>query len=138
MGAAAAPVARGRESAGQLSKPAASLAVMLTAILLAVAGVIVAAILAAVLKRPREWMLRTLQRVWRAMSLRRHEDTERAVDRIAAELAARRCSQEGNPDDEYYSDWYRWFTGDPEANVDYSRKQEHDLARLRRGDYGRS
>jgi hypothetical protein len=70
------------------------------------------------------------------MSLRRSEDAERAIERIAAELAARRCSQEGNPDDEYYSDWYRWFTGDSEANVDYSRKQQRDQARLERRDYG--
>jgi hypothetical protein len=31
---------------------------------------------------------------------------------------------------------YRWFTGDPEANVDYKRKQQRDLERLMRGDFG--
>lgn len=60
---------------------------------------------------------------------------ERAVTRISAELAQRQCNEEGNPDDEYYSDWYHWFNGDPDANVDYSRKQERDLARLRNGDF---
>ena len=35
--------------------------------------------------------------------------------------------------DDEYSDWYRWFTGDPDANVDYSRKQQRDLQRLREG-----
>jgi hypothetical protein len=53
------------------------------------------------------------------------------------ELAQRRCDQEGNPDDEFYSDWNRWFTGDPDANVDYSRKQQRDLARLRNGEFQR-
>jgi hypothetical protein len=62
---------------------------------------------------------------------------ERSIARIAAELAQRRCDQEGNPDDEFYSDWNRWFTGDPDANVDYSRKQQRDLARLRPGEFQR-
>jgi hypothetical protein len=60
---------------------------------------------------------------------------ERSVERIATELAQRRCDQEGNLDDEYYSDWYRWFIDDPDADVDYSRKQKRDLARLRNGDF---
>jgi hypothetical protein len=63
------------------------------------------------------------------------EDTQRAIERIAAELAQRRYDEEGNPDDEYRSDWYRWFTGDPDANVDYQRKQQRDLERLNRGDF---
>lgn len=62
---------------------------------------------------------------------------ERSMARIARELAQRQYDQEGNPDDEFYSDWYRWFTGDPDADVDYSRKQERDLARLRNGDFRR-
>jgi hypothetical protein len=66
---------------------------------------------------------------------KRLDTVERAVIRISTELAQRQCSEEGNPDDEYYSDWYRWFSGDPDANVDYSRKQERDLARLRNGDF---
>jgi hypothetical protein len=106
---------------------------MLNAILLAFAAAVAVAIAVALLKRPREWTLRTARRVWRAVSPRRHEDMQRAIDRIAAELAARRCGQEGNPDDEYRDDWYRWFTGDPDANVDYERKQRRDLERLDRG-----
>lgn len=62
---------------------------------------------------------------------------ELAITRIGEELASRRCSQEGNPDDEFYSDWFRWFIGDPDANVDYSRKQQRDRERLARGDFNR-
>ncbi len=65
--------------------------------------------------------------------LQHRQDTERAIGRIAEELAHRRNAQDGNPDDEHYSDWYRWFTGDPDADVDYRRKQQRDLERLRRG-----
>lgn len=67
----------------------------------------------------------------------RLDTVERSMARIAAELAQRRCDQEGNPDDEFYSDWYQWFSGDPDANVDYSRKQARDLARLKNGDFQR-
>lgn len=67
----------------------------------------------------------------------RIETVERAVARIAAELAERICDEEGNPDDEFRSDWQRWFAGDPTANVDYSRKQERDLASLRDRHYQR-
>jgi hypothetical protein len=70
------------------------------------------------------------------LNLQRRESTQRAIEWIAAELAQRRCSQEGNPDDEYRSDWYRSFCGDPDANIDYSRKQQRDVERLRRGDFG--
>jgi hypothetical protein len=69
--------------------------------------------------------------------LQHRENTQCAIERLAAELAQRRCSQEGNPDDEFYSDWYRWFTGDPDADVDYSRKQKRDLERLGSGDLRR-
>jgi hypothetical protein len=40
-----------------------------------------------------------------------------------------------SPDDELRSDWYRWFRGEPDTNVDYSRKQQRDLERLKRGDF---
>jgi hypothetical protein len=69
--------------------------------------------------------------------LRRVEKLELAVARIAEDLAGRQCAEEGNPDDEFRSDWQRWFAGDPTANVDYSRKQERDLAGLRDGLYQR-
>jgi hypothetical protein len=69
--------------------------------------------------------------------LQRREDTKRAIERIAAELAQRRCDDESNLDEESWLDWYRWFTrwftGDPTADVGYRRKQERDLDRLRRG-----
>src|SRR5690242_18783963 len=87
--------------------------------------------------RPRAAVLAWVQGQFRQMQMRlylqRREDTERAIGRIAAELAQRRNAEDGNPDDEHYSDWYKWFTGDPDANVDYRRKQERDLERLKRG-----
>jgi hypothetical protein len=47
-----------------------------------------------------------------------------------AELAERRCEDEGNRDDEFRSDWVRWFQSDPNPNVDYARKRQRDLDRL--------
>jgi hypothetical protein len=108
---------------------------MLTAIVLAVAAAVAITLTSLLLKRPRAWMVRFAGRVRNAMSLRRHEETHLAIQRIAAELATRRSWQDGNPDDELYDDWYRWFTGDPDANVDYTRKQQRDLERLKRGFY---
>ena len=90
-------------------------------------------------RKPRDaasaWGRRLIRRAQLRLYLRHRQDTARAIERIAAELAQRRCDQEGNPDDEYYSDWYKWFTGDPDANVDYSRKQQRDLERLAQGDF---
>lgn len=131
------PGHQGSDAGAQLSEAGVSVTDMWSAIWLPLAAALVVTFLTVILRRPRERSLRLLRRIRRAMSLRRSEDTERAIERIAAELAARRCSQEGNPDDEYYSDWYHWFTGDPEANVNYSRKQQRDRARLERGDYRR-
>jgi hypothetical protein len=79
------------------------------------------------------WLRKLIRRVQLRLYLQRREDTQRAIERIAAELTEHRCDQEGNPDEEYRSDWYRWFTGDSDANVDYSRKQQRDLERLGRG-----
>jgi hypothetical protein len=110
---------------------------MLNAFWLAVAAAVVVAVATALLERPREWTLRTARRVRRALSPRRHEDMQRAIERIAAELASRRYQEEGNPDHEYYDDWYRWLTGDPNADVGYARKQKRDLERLERGDFRR-
>jgi hypothetical protein len=109
---------------------------MITAFWLAIAAALVVACAAVLLRRPRRWAVRTTLRIGTAMSLRSHEDTKLAIQRIAAELASSRCSQEGNPDDEFYDDWYRWFTGDSAANVDYSRKQQRDQVRLGRGELG--
>ncbi len=67
----------------------------------------------------------------------RHEDQERAIERMAHEFAMRRCQEDGNPDDELYSDWLRWFKGDPAANVDYKRKQQRDMDRLACGEFRR-
>lgn len=67
--------------------------------------------------------------------LERLERLERANERISAELAQRGYNQDGNPDDELYSDWYRWFMGDPDANVDYERKRQRDIERLTRGGF---
>jgi hypothetical protein len=81
------------------------------------------------------WGRSQIRRVQLKLYLQRREDRQRAIERIAAELAQRRYDEEGNPDDEYWSDWYHWFTGDADANVDYKRKQQRDLERLRRGDF---
>ena len=92
------------------------------------------------LNRPRgiitTWIRKRIRLIQLRLYLQHRQDTQRAIGRIAAELAQRRCDQEGNPDDEYRSDWYRWFIGDPDANVDYSRKQQRDLERLKRGNFG--
>jgi hypothetical protein len=109
---------------------------MLIAIWLAIAAAVLITTLGALIRRPRNWALRAVRRVRLAMSPRRHEDIERAIERIATELAMRRYYQEGNPDDIFYDDWLRWFTGDPNASVDYARKQQRDRARLTRGEFG--
>ena len=108
---------------------------MLSDILIPLGAAIVAAILLALLGRPREWIARTARRLWLAVSPRQHEATRLAIERIAAVLTDRINQQDGNPDDEYRDDLYRWFTGDPDANIDYSRKQQRDLDRLKQGFY---
>ncbi|MGH3219636.1 MAG: hypothetical protein ACRDPY_13165 [Streptosporangiaceae bacterium] len=104
---------------------------LVAALILAVIGLLFA--------RPRTafvaWSRGLIRRAQLRLYLQHREDTQRAIERIAAELTQLRCVQEGNPDEEYRSDWYRWFTGDPNANVDYSRKQQRDLERLKRGDF---
>jgi hypothetical protein len=112
-------------------------------VVLDLAWALIAALILAVVglmfKRPRTvvtaWARRLIRRMRLRLYLQRRENSQRAVERIAAELAQRRSDQEGNPDEEYHSDWYRWFTGDPDANVDYSRKQQRDLEHLQRGDF---
>ena len=108
---------------------------MLSDVLIPLGAAIVAAIFLAMLKRPREWIVRQARRLWLAVSPRQHEATRLAVERIAAHLTAQACASEGNPDDEYRDDLYRWFTGDPDANIDCSRKQQRDLERLKQGFY---
>jgi hypothetical protein len=128
---------KGRVDAPRLSQLLASLSGMWSDVFIPLAAGIAAAILLGLLKRPREWIVRQARRVWLAISPRRHEDMQRAIERIAAVLTDRICYEEGNPDDELRDDWYRWLTGDPAANVDYSRKQQRDLERLDRGDFNR-
>ena len=97
---------------------------------LALIAAVVVAVAIAVLKKPVDhWT------TWVRDLVRRRRMRRLAIQRIAVELAQRRYDQDGNPDDELYSDWYRWFTGDPDANVDYSRKQQRDVERLKRGDF---
>ena len=90
-------------------------------------------------KRPRTvmaaWIHTLVRRVQLRLYLQRRENTQRAIERIAAQLTQRLCDEEGNPDEEYRSDLYRWFTGDPDADIDYSRKQQRDREHLRRGDF---
>jgi hypothetical protein len=106
----------------------------------ALAAALILTLLGVVLKKPRRLLVARarsqVRRAYRKLFLvDRLERTERGMERIAAELAQRRYNQDGNPDDELYQDWYRWFTGDPDANVDYSRKQQRDIERLKRGDF---
>jgi len=112
---------------------------MLAALAWALIAATVLAVASPIFKKPRaivtRWVASQVRRVQLWLYLQHREDTKRAIERIAAELAEHRCNQEGNLDDEYRSDWYRWFCGDPNANVDYSRKQQRDLERLRRGDF---
>lgn len=108
---------------------------MIDAILLALIAAVFVALAAIVLKRPREWVVRSARRVGRAWSPRRLEAIQLAIERIDFDLTERRCQEEGNPDDEFRDDWCRWFTGDPDANVDYKRKQQRDRERLERGDF---
>jgi hypothetical protein len=103
-----------------------------------VAAVILAAV-SLVFEKPRAraitWFRDLVGNIQVKLYLQHREDTQRAIERIAAELTQRMCNEEGNPDEEYRSDLYRWFTGDPDANVDYRRKQQRDLERLNRGDF---
>jgi hypothetical protein len=56
------------------------------------------------------------------------------MDRIAAELAAHRNQEDGNPDDEVFDEFYRWFRGadDVDAAEVYTRKQERDRRKASR------
>jgi hypothetical protein len=112
---------------------------MVEALLLALIAALILAVIGVIFKKPREaaasWIRALNRRVRLRLYLQHREDTKRAIERIAAELAQRRYNEEGNPDDEYYADWYRWFTGDPDANIDYERKQQRDIERLKRGDF---
>src|SRR5260221_480176 len=113
---------------------------MLATLAWAVIGAAVVSPIALTLKKPpsylRPWLNRRVHAIQLRLYLQYRLDTQaqihqdrldtqaqidgnrRAIERIAAELAQRRCDDEGNPDDEYYSDFYRGFTGDPDANVD--------------------
>jgi uncharacterized protein HemX len=51
------------------------------------------------------WARGLTRRVLLRLYLQNREDTQRAIERIAAELTQCRCAEEGNPDDEYESDW---------------------------------
>jgi hypothetical protein len=112
---------------------------VLVALLWALIAAVVLAGVGLILKRPRiivtEWIHGLLRRAQLRLYLQRHENTQRAIERIAAHLTERLCAEEGNPDEEYRSDLYRWFSGDPDADIDYSRKQQRDLERLERGDF---
>ena len=114
---------------------------MLGGFVWALAAALILTLAGVVLKKPRKLLTARLRsQVRRAhrkvFHLDRLERVERAMERQAEYLTQEVYSKEGNPDDEYWSDWHRWFTGDPEANVDYSRKQERDMQRLARGDFG--
>lgn len=112
---------------------------MLVALLWALIAAVVLAVVGLMLKRPRTivaaWIRGLVRRMQLRLYLQRHENTQRAIERIAAQLTQRLCDEEGNPDEEYRSDLYRWFSGDPDADIDYSRKQQRDLERLTQGDF---
>lgn len=105
----------------------------------ALAAALILGVVGVLFAKPRSlvttWGRNLIRRGQLWLYLQRREDAQRAIERIAAELAQRKCDEEGNPDDEYWSDWFRWFQGDPDANVDYRRKQQRDLERLDRGDF---
>jgi len=115
--------------------------IMISDLVWALIAALILAIVGIAFAKPRtlvaSWVRGVIRRVQLRLYLQHREDTQRAIERIAAHLTQRLCDEEGNPDDEYRSDLYRWFTGDAEANVDYSRKQERDLERLNRGDFRR-
>src|ERR1700733_138912 len=98
---------------------------MVLDLLWALVAALILGVISVAFTRPRAFVAARTHRLFRHIQMRLYlqhrEDTRRAIERIAAELTQRRCDQEGNPDEEYRSDWYRWFTGDPDANVDYVR-----------------
>lgn len=98
---------------------------------LAVVAAVLVAVAAAVLKRPSGRLAARVRGPIRRPRMRRL-----AIERIAAELTRLRCDQDGNPDDEFRSECYRWFTGDPDAIMDYEAKQRRLLERLARGSFG--
>ena len=112
---------------------------MLDALVWALVAAVVLAVVSLILKRPRAiaaaWIRKLVRRMQLRLYLQRRENTQRAIERIAAQLTQRLCDEEGNPDEEYRSDLYRWFTGDPDADIDYRRKQQRDLERMKRGDF---
>jgi hypothetical protein len=114
---------------------------VMDALLWAVIAALVLAVLGVVLRKPRTaiagWARGLIRRVQMRLYLERRQRVDLAIERMAWELTQRRCDQDGNPDDEFRSDWFRWFSGDRDANVDYSRKQERDEERLRRGAFRR-
>lgn len=106
----------------------------------ALAAALILTLAGVVLKKPRKLLTTRLRsQVRRAhrkvFHLDRLERVERAMERQAEYLTQEVYSREGNPDDEFWSDWLRWFNGDPDANVDYERKQQRDIERLKRGDF---
>jgi hypothetical protein len=112
---------------------------VLVALALALIAAVLLAVVGLMLKRPRAivgaWIRGLVRRMRFRLYLQHRESTERAIERIAAHLTQRLCAEEGNPDEEYRSDLYRWFSGDPGADIDYSRKQKRDLERMARGDF---
>jgi hypothetical protein len=69
---------------------------------------------------------------------RRRQETERLArssDRMAVLLASRQNQEDGNPDDEFFADWYRWLSGDPDADsfeIFIQRKKLRDVAKGQR------
>jgi hypothetical protein len=113
--------------------------IVLVALIWALIAAVVLAVVGLMLQRPKTivaaWMRVLVRRTKLRLYLQRRENTQRAIERIAAHLTQRLCDEEGNPDEEYRSDLYRWFSGDPDADIDYSRKQQRDLERMERGDF---
>lgn len=100
----------------------------------AIVAAVVLGIVLAVLRRPWEKARAQAARVGAGLSPRRREEQARAIDRIAAELAAHRNQEDGNPDDELFDEFYRWFRGadDVDAAEIYARKQERDRRKASR------
>src|SRR5258708_14284821 len=92
---------------------------MLIAILLAAIAAMAITIAGWIFKRPRQWLTgwlgHQIRRIRCRLYLDRRERIQLAIERVAAELAQLRYSQDGNPDNELYEDFRRWFVGHPNA-----------------------
>jgi hypothetical protein len=110
---------------------------MMLDLLWALIAALIVTLVGVAFEKPRSiikaWAHRLIWRAQMKLYLEHRENDRRAIERIASELTRRMCAEDGNPDDEYESELYSWFTGDPDANVDYEAKQKRIIERFGRG-----